>query len=172
VAKRPTPDSKREATISIAHFEWAVSNRAANQLASIKLLDLMRKHPEEVKSATHGANAQRLVAVAFSLWRAVFLADKAGVRKVVIAQAQQFLEKLITDNAIAFAQDRASREWTFNYYMNASTHNLLFLAKTSPAVRNAMSAESEVLSGQTNFQRRWERNHNAFKIALDEFEIA
>jgi hypothetical protein len=53
-----------------------------------------------------------LIGAAFSLWRAVFLAET--VRDVVeIHRSQEtFLQKVITDNAINFADDRDNRAWT------------------------------------------------------------
>lgn len=54
--------------------------------------------------------------MAFSLWRAAFLAERTGKRVAVFADARKFLERVIEDNAISYPNDKTSREWTFNYY--------------------------------------------------------
>jgi hypothetical protein len=63
-----------------------------------------------------------LVAIAFSLWRAAFLADRKGRIKGLserkLADAEQFLRKILVDNQIGFAQDRLWCEWSFHYYLD------------------------------------------------------
>jgi hypothetical protein len=57
-----------------------------------------------------------LIGAAFSLWRAVFLAET--VRDVVqIHESEEgFLLKVITHNAVTFADDQSNRHWTVEYY--------------------------------------------------------
>lgn len=131
------------------HLQWLVNSRTANQRAALWLLGLLDNHSEAIKkSKDYSTKAQVLVAVCFSLWRAAFLADKTGKREAVFTGARSFLAKMLGDNAIAYPQDRASREWTFNYYMNSAKDCLLILAKDWPDVERDLSAYKKVVQEQ------------------------
>jgi len=102
------------------HLEWLVRCRSQNQKAALELFKLFERHLADIKKNTELSRAIiPLVAVTFSLWRAVFLAEKKNdTPDAQIMDAFQFLEVLIADNAISYPQDKRSREWTFRYYIN------------------------------------------------------
>ena len=156
-------------TLTLAHLEWLVSSRTANQQAALKLFELFEKYPEQMKSAQFSKHAQRMVAACFSLWRAAFLADKTGKRHAVVDDAKTFLGKMLTDNAINYPQDRSAREWTFNYYMTTTNDCLVHLGKEWSEVTAVLSAEQKVTAGTTVSSRRWDRHQNAFNTALANF---
>lgn len=163
MAKQDVPDHP--------HLEWLIRSREANQRASLQLHKLIDTHLIEAKPAKPlSAKAQVLTAVCFSLWRAAFLADKTGVHEATIKDAHAFLGKMLTDNAITYPQDRASREWTFNYYMEAAKSGLLILAKTWPDVGDTLSAKKKVEKGTTAPSRRWDRHQAALEVALTHFQ--
>lgn len=58
-----------------------------------------------------------MIAAAFSLWRAVFLAEAFRDIETIHRSQEAFLEKLITDNAIGFSDDKVNRHWTVEYYL-------------------------------------------------------
>lgn len=154
-----------------AHIDWLIRSREANQRASLQLHKLIDAHligSKPVKSLS--TKAQVLTAVCFSLWRAAFLADKTGVHEATIKHAHEFLGKMLTDNAITYPQDRASREWTFNYYMEAAKSGLLILAKTWADVGDTLSAKKKVAKGTTAPSRRWDRHQTALEVALKRFQ--
>lgn len=153
-----------------SHVEWLIASRAANQRASLDLYALLENHAERIRKHKDLSNkAQLLVAVSFSLWRAAFLADKSGLRKEVLADTMAFLGKMLTDNAITYAQDRASREWTFNYYMNAAKDCLVNLAIGWPQVQEVLSSERKATKGTTASSRRWDRHQSALEEAIRAF---
>ena len=98
------------------------------------------------------------------------MADKTGQREAVFADARSFLAQLLTNNAINYPQDRASREWTFNYYMTAANDGLLRLSDKWMEIVTVLSKHERVTKGTTNPRRRWNRHQNAFEAALDNFE--
>jgi hypothetical protein len=106
------------------HLRWAIQSRARNQNSSLNLLELFDAFPLRWATKRYSRAAQDLVAVAFSLWRAAFLADKASQRGEVFKAGRSFLEKVIEDNAIGFTQDRTSKAWTFNYYTRNARSSL------------------------------------------------
>lgn len=153
------------------HLQWLVNSRTANQKSALSLHLVLEENSQAIKKSKElSTKAQILVAVCFSLWRAAFLADKTGIREAVLQDARAFLGKMLTDNAITYPQDRASREWTFNYYMNSAKDSLLNLADEWPAIEHTLSASRKASKGTTVSSRRWDRHQAAFEIAVSAFE--
>lgn len=117
-----------------AHFQWLVDARHRNQTCALKLRSLLKDYEKNWKTKQHSLSAQELISVSFSLWRAVFLADKTGKRSAVFDDGLSFIERVIEDNAIAYPQDKAMREWSFNYYTRAARYSLEFLHANWPNV--------------------------------------
>jgi hypothetical protein len=116
------------------HLEWAIDSRTRNQLSNLRLLKLLEGHAGEWRTKRNAAVAQDLIAVAFSLWRAAFLADKTGKRSEVLSHGKVFLETVVRDNAIGFPQDKKSQEWTFNFYTRNARYALEHLYKLRPDI--------------------------------------
>ncbi len=151
--------------LNFEHLDWLGESRPANLKTGLKLLKILRKHPDSLPGMQ--VNAQRLVGVAFSLWRAAFLADGEVADKpgtVAVAHAASFLERLIQNNAINYAEDRSARNWTFGYYMNAAGYTLTRLGGTWPAVI------PKSMAGKKRSER-WNYLHQLFDTAVDLFEI-
>jgi hypothetical protein len=64
--------------VSIEHLEWAIQSRARNQQTCLRLLRSFERHEKRWQTKKYAPIAQDLLAVAFSLWRAAFLADRKG----------------------------------------------------------------------------------------------
>ena len=99
------------------HLAWAIDQRAEVQRTLLALYEFVRHHRPDILEHHIRYLLDHLIGAAFSLWRAVFLAET--FRDVVkIQQSQEtFLEKLLTDNAINFSDDKANRHWTVEYYL-------------------------------------------------------
>jgi hypothetical protein len=138
--KTPTPE----------HLAWMIEGRAKNQRTALKLHGLFGADADQLKG--QNKTLQELAGVAFSLWRAVFLGDRDGTIEAKNFDAKEFLGKMLTDNAIGFAQDRESREWTFNYYLDNALLRLEELGET----------DLRPPKGSKSAQNRWERLHIAF----------
>ena len=110
-------------------------------VAAHELLDGMktRKH-DAVSDAVIHNRYEVAVAIIFSLWRAVFLADGAGDWEAVLANAETFLEKLVRDNAINYADDWNNRAWSFVYYLGNANHRLRELADSWPEFKRQLTA--------------------------------
>jgi hypothetical protein len=135
----------------LAHLEWAIQSRAKNQRSCLRLLRLFETYSSKWPTKRYAQQAQDLLAVAFSLWRAAFLADKTGKRSEVFSDAKIFLETIIADNTISYPLDRKSKEWTFNFYLRNARYALEHLHTRRPALVD----EYEVVPHQTPTQR-WE----------------
>jgi hypothetical protein len=108
----------------LEHLEWAIQSRASNQKCCLALLGLFEEYSDIWKTKKYSRAAQDLIAVAFSLWRAAFLAEKTGKRTEVFADGKQFLQTIIEGNAISYPLDKKSKEWTFNYYTRNARSSL------------------------------------------------
>ncbi|MFZ3219633.1 MAG: hypothetical protein WA174_06340 [Rhodoferax sp.] len=152
------------------HLEWLIESRAINQKSTLSLHALLDAHFETLhKSPEKAKKVQLLAAVCFSLWRAAFLADKTGIREETLEDVRTFLGKMLTDNAITYPQDRASREWTFNYYMNSAKNFLMDLSEAWPIVADTLSKKITVNQGTSESSRRWDRHQAALSVALECF---
>jgi hypothetical protein len=107
------------------HLAWAIDQRAEVQHTLLGLYGLVRHRPPPSLDDDTRYLLDLLIGAAFSLWRAVFLAET--VRDVVkIHRSQEaFLQKVITDNAITFADDRDNRHWTVEYYLENAKFRLV-----------------------------------------------
>jgi len=121
-----TPSRKTPKT-KLATLQWLVENRSRNQMCAIRLFKLLKENQSRIEQKGYELFAQDLVGITFSLWRAVFLADKKWERAVSLESAIQFFETLIADNAINYPQDKKFNEWTFNYYTNNVRYAFLHL---------------------------------------------
>ena len=109
-------------------FKRSVERRSRIQYLLLELYSYGRDHLNRRVSSRVLA-FQMLSAVAFSLWRAAFLPGGERTWNKIESDAMKFLEVLIRDNAITFAQDRETRGWTFGYYLNSAYLRLAYLDK-------------------------------------------
>lgn len=146
------------------HLEWAINSRTRNQQSNLKLLKLLEEHTDEWKAKRNAPIAQDLIAVAFSLWRAAFLADKSGKRSEVLSHGMVFLETVVRDNAIGFPQDKKSQEWTFNFYTRNARYALEHLHK----LRSDIVPEYKLATRLPKV--RWDYCQNLFDDTLTAFD--
>jgi len=145
------------------HFQWLVDSRHRNQTSSLRLRLLLKDHEARWKTKKLSMAAQELISVSFSRWRAVFLSEKTGKRSAVFDDGFKFLERVIEDNSIAYTQDKAMREWTFNYYTRAARYSLEFLHQ------NWASVSPEYVKSTRKPKERWEYCQNLLDAAIDRF---
>jgi hypothetical protein len=100
-------------------LHWLVAARNEIQSLMLRLRDRWQVSDPTARVAA--------LAVAFSLWRAVFLlVDKHSnypMEKVDDA-ALRFLEKIIRTNAITFNDDMQSQSWSSGYYVKTAIYQL------------------------------------------------
>ena len=124
--------------LSGQHFDWLVEGRSHNQKSTVALYKIIEHHAAFLEANVACQTlAQDLSAVAFSLWRAVFLSDLTGDFGDQLADLRRFLQSLLAHNTVLYQTDFNSREWAFNYYLDNA---LLRLDKI------ATDAEPQILS--------------------------
>jgi hypothetical protein len=160
--------AKKNDDLTPEHLEWLVESRSRNQRACLEIFKKIEQYPGKAKSKKYRTRTYFLVSAAFSLWRAAFLADKSGEEgSEVFTDARAFLAQIITNNAITYAQDRASRDWTFSYYMLSAANSLAKLAEKWPEIATVLSKYEKVEKGTTKARRRWNRHQTALETAIE-----
>jgi len=131
----------------VADYRWLVDQRAKIQAT---FLDLYKCSSSPLVNASsiepHWATAWAFLGgAAFSLWRAVFLAETAESGPddwpAIHNNATHFLGEVIRTNTITFTHDDKMRVWTCRYYL----HNAYCkLAAAISALRSVEGLESEL----------------------------
>jgi hypothetical protein len=154
-----------EESTNLDHLRWVIKSRSENQRCALILFELLTKYPKQWKEKKYSLAAQALVGVTFSLWRAAFLADKSGERGKARKSAVSFLQKVIQDNAISYPQDRAEKEWTFNYYVSNASYTLRALAEKW---RDLVPTQQSQKKGTP--KERWEYHQNMLTQTVSNFQ--
>jgi hypothetical protein len=148
----------------LSHLCWVVKSRAENQVCAIKLFRLLTTYGDAIKQGEYELFAQSLVGITFSLWRAAFLADRVGTKEAGLKSAIEFLNTVIEDNAITYAQDKLQKEWTFNYYTHNVRYTLLFWHKKWPQL------VPEWQYAARNGKQRWRYAQKLLMATVDQFD--
>lgn len=105
---------------------WLVPKRSEIQHALLDLLVIgtvlarkKRLSPNAVEWRLFGW----LVGAGFSLWRAVFTAEKKLDEQINHKAARDFLQNVIRTNAVGFQQEQNS--WSYGYYLNNARFRLI-----------------------------------------------
>ncbi len=156
-------------------FEWLVDSRARIHRL---LLDLYSRTLPSTgfESAKKELALQLLVAIGFSLWRAAFLADGERTWPKMHLDQAKFLESLVRDNAIGYTQDRASRCWTFGYYLNNAYLRLSYLhgsllpltADHANRINAFLTDQFTPRDSEPNAKVAWEHAYEATRDAFRE----
>jgi hypothetical protein len=99
------------------HLSWAIRSRAEIQHTLLALYQCIHHHPADKSSFEYQHTLDHLIGAAFSLWRAAFLADVHRDDVTVQESQKRFLAKVLADNAITFADDKANSHWSVGYYL-------------------------------------------------------
>jgi hypothetical protein len=158
---------ERADDVSEEHLAWLVQSRCDNQKVTLELYLAIKNNISSIElNVVYAQLAQELAAIAFSLWRAVFLSDLTEEVERQMLDVRQFLSTLISHNAIAYQQDRKSREWTFQYYLNNARERLLDIARqASVHILDVNEIDIEARSAKED----WEIAERALKKAVKRF---
>jgi hypothetical protein len=105
--KKPDPD----------HLRWAVDQRGEVQRTLLAVYNHVRNHHPADRDFVHKHMIDHFAGAAFSLWRAVFLAETFRDDVNVHNSLEAYLAKLIADNSVTFGDDKLARDWTVGYYL-------------------------------------------------------
>lgn len=104
---------------NIGYINWAIDARARSQRLLLALYSNTEYRGADPETSRDARVFSLLVGVAFSLWRAAFLADaptRTGTE--ALAHAYDLLGEVLKSNTIAFSTDQRLQGWTGGYYLN------------------------------------------------------
>jgi hypothetical protein len=113
-----------QAAARLQHLEWLVKSRADVQETLLTLYKYVA-----TPAFGHPALTDYIIYAAFSLWRAVFLAESDRDWEAMFKGQKEFLAKLVEDNTITYTDDKNNRAWTVGFYLNAAKCNIEAAAK-------------------------------------------
>jgi hypothetical protein len=101
-------------------LDWIIRERSNVQSLACELLGLIEGNKDSLsKDRGSGEIAALMIGVAFSLWRAIFLAPKRPTPdEDMIAKGATFLRTFLRDNTISYSDEKSRKEWSFGYYLN------------------------------------------------------
>jgi hypothetical protein len=155
------------------HLEWAIDRRAEIQHTLLALWEFIVRNSPDHEEWVDDYLFDDLVAAGFSLWRAVFLADLSADLKIVHKHQEEFLARLLTTNAIGFADDYKNRGWTVSYYLENAKRRL----ETAHSIANKYKPHASLEQVPRLIQLKprddvritryaWECLHRALRIIL------
>lgn len=108
------------------HLRWMVDRRSKIQLTLFELLQIQETHGTgETIEDDPWHTLARMNAIAFSLWRSVFLASGAKPNKVEQhSHRLEFLRKVISDNTISYFDDKKMHSFSSLFYNNNARYLL------------------------------------------------
>lgn len=152
--------------------KWLVDRRAKIQ-HDLRELYVLSRSVKVRNDVDHGPLLQFLTGVSFSLWRSVFLINVTGRREARYKSVTRFLHALVQDNAITYAQEQSTREWTMGYFNNNAILRLHALCGLIPNL--ASSRERDRLlemflrkdySSPESLTVEWDFVHGVFRKVL------
>ena len=129
-------DTKKLQDEHVRHYAWLIRGRFEIQKVHNELYRFLLESKaknffphDECLNATPWRLFSLLLGASFALWRAVPLIDHVAPGETTIVDAlddaKKFLENLLEDNAINYAQDKRAAHWTVRYYLNSARLRLL-----------------------------------------------
>jgi len=109
----------------IRHLTWVIDQRAKIQHTLLALYEYVQKNVPEHRDWVKPSLLDDLIAAAFSLWRAVFLAQNVRTVESIHASQKDFLASVIANNAIGFSDDKRNSAWTVSFYLENAKHRVM-----------------------------------------------
>lgn len=155
--------------------QWLVQNRSRIQRHMLELDQFWAEMKESGVEREFWPAFGMLIGIAFSLWRAVFLAPRGKPEAVnEIEQGLKFLGILIDTNAIGFPQESENWRWAAGYYLNNAMLRLHALG-TDSATRRILEGDDLLLLADfqpgrpiynVDVQEMWERSVYGFSLVF------
>lgn len=158
----------------VEHLKWAIDQRAKVQHTLLALYSYVSAiAPDEPWSAKEEV-IDALIAAAFALWRAVFLAEEPRTDQNRRKAQRDFLATVVSTNTITFSDDRRSSAWSVGFYMATASTRIISAAglmdnmnenKDGQAIFSYMRWYSDHLPFYT--RREWEGLHAALRVLFN-----
>jgi hypothetical protein len=150
----------------VDHLKWAIDRRAEILHTLLALYKIATaKNPMH-----HPILLDHLIAGAFSLWRAVFLAETNRDWASRTKGQADFLKKVVGDNSISYADDKSTRAWTVGHYLENAKVRLIAAYPLSSANRDGRKIRDSLWAQGTfthTTRLEWEAVHIELRKLLN-----
>jgi hypothetical protein len=157
-----------ELSDSQAYLRWLVPSRSNIQNLLLELHVFLQEHRNALDADPDSRSVfGLLVGSAFSLWRAVFLADSARDWKSILNDADRFLDTLIRDKTVLFRDDKNA--WSVGYYLNNGRYRLYRISEKMPDEQLGKLIDQIKRSGVDEVSARsaWQLSYEALRLAFE-----
>ena len=113
-----------------------VIQRNDTQNILFELLRLVVDHREIAGDLEINSIFQLTVGAAFSLWRAIVLADRPFEPFGALSDAKELLNRVVSFNAVLFPDEKETRQWMGGYYVSNIEFRLKNISDTYGAILN------------------------------------
>lgn len=158
------------------HLKWAIEQRSEVQRTLLGVYNRLREHDPNDRDFVPKHMLDHFAGAAFSLWRAVFLAETFRDELNVHNSLEAYLAKLIADNAVTYGDDKAARDWTVGYYLENAKLRIWRAAglwdnyrkdNTSSTIEPLIRMGGGTPAGFTRYE--WECAHYALRLLFKVF---
>jgi hypothetical protein len=158
-------------------LEWQIDRRHRIQRFLFTLYNFLAEHsefPNENDDVWYPM--VRMVDAAFSLWRSAFLTNVQRERKTIYAHTKEFIQKVLEQNSITFADDYRMCELTVGYYNANARYRLermygfnedLLQVETIKRIDQLRKVDVEKIK-QSDL---WDKYYSALYDCFEEFKI-
>ncbi|MDP2331841.1 MAG: hypothetical protein Q8M19_14215 [Reyranella sp.] len=156
------------------HLEWAIDQRAKVQHTLLALYIYVSETPPDEAWSAKEEVIDALIAAAFSLWRAVFLAEEPRTDSSRRNAQRNFLSTVVSTNAITFGDDKRASAWTVGYYMSTASNRIFSAAGVLDNMNNNFATKEAVRQMRwsnsaepIHTRREWEGIHTALRMLFN-----
>jgi hypothetical protein len=158
----------------IEHLKWAIDCRADIQHTLLALYTFVRRpSPDDQRDWVRPSLLDDLIAAAFSLWRAAFLAEHVRTADSIRDAQRRFLATVIATNAINLPDDRKNSAWSVSFYLENAKHRLMRANQVAEhhighkSLKTVLSLVRLTGTDDVKLTRyEWECIHRALRIIL------
>jgi hypothetical protein len=147
---------------TLEHLEWLIERRSDVQHTLFVLYKFVSIRNNDVFD-----HADDLIASAFSLWRAVFLAEVERDWDSVNKHQRDFLAKVIADNAISYADDKSTRAWSVAYYLDNAKFRLDGPSQDLFGESPHLTYQHTMLGDVAATREEWDRVHDYLRMLIN-----
>jgi hypothetical protein len=146
---------------NIDHMKWLVERRTDIQQTLLSLYEYVSR------SRDVDDHVDDLIASAFSLWRAVFLAEIDRDWNSVRKGQRDFLAKVIADNAISYADDKSTRAWSVAYYLDNAKFRLDGPSQDLFGESPGLTFKHTAHGAASATRNEWDRVHDYLRVLIN-----
>jgi hypothetical protein len=169
--------AKKPLKATAKNIQWQIRAREQIQQLMLRLWVLLKEN-QQFANRQDFYQIVRMAQTAYSLWRAAFLTNVRNNENEILDRSRDFLERILTTNAIGFQDELGRNDFAVVYYNNNAKYRLereCIHDKTGELENEPEFIELLKISKDDDTERRlqdtiWNICYNALNKCLSRFE--